>query len=114
MDEESSVSGAVEGNRIQATTWVNLEDMVLKGISPLQNHCGTSLSEGCKVFRAQKQGGRLVAREWGRQCSVGPECQFRKMRKFWGWSHNRVHVVNTAEVYTYKWPGRPVLCMFYH
>ena len=88
MDEESSVSGAVEGNRIQATTWVNLEDIVLKGTNPLQNHCGTPLSEECEVFRAQKQGGSLVARKRGCQSSVGPECQFCKMRKFWGWSHN--------------------------
>ena len=114
MDEESSVSGAVEGNRIQATTWVNVEGLVLKGINPLQNHCGTPLREECKVFRAQKQGGRLIAREWGRQSSVGPGCQFRKIRKFWGWLHNHVNVVNTAEVYTYKCPGWPILCVFYN
>ena len=73
MDEESSVLGAVEGNRIQATTWVNLEDMVLKGISPLQNHCGTSLSEGCKVLRNKSEGSLPgnggVSVQWGQSVS---------------------------------------------
>lgn len=45
----------------------------------------------------------VAARDWGGRermgsCFMGTECQFSRMKKFWGLAAN-VNVCNTAEVY---------------
>ena len=73
-----------------ATTWMNLEDVVLSERSQTQKdtHCLVPLTGSSRGIRSTETGSRWwgqgLGKGTGSQCFMGSEFQFGKVRKFWG------------------------------
>lgn len=79
-----------------ATTWLNLQDIILSEISSHEKtqYCMVPLIWD-RVKFTQRENRIVVTRGWGRKewsyCLMDAVC-FARWKKFWGWKHNHVNV----------------------